>query len=884
MNLLHLGLCLGILSAVSAEQSSKATFAKRVSEGDLLTPDKIVSRRLKEELQLDQHPNFRRRHVGLVTHPSDRRQNKQDFSKEENCDQALLTCLPEDNCADCFRFLYSEQVDWGRITPETSCEEVTSFLAEKGYCGDMHDDKSSKDAFCKSFNSCAVWEEDEIDEDEEPDFDCDSLTECDWDGMVKSFIGDGICQDSLGGCYNTAICNWDGGDCCEDTCSSRTYVDCGHDGFACRNPNSTSCDLLYTLACENNANIPDENNPDPADTKCNDDEVKYRLVMYDSFGDGWDQTAMTIAPTNKKGDIRFNGGLEKGSVGSRYICLPSESTCIHVDVNGGEWGNEVSWEIKPMTHGAPALGGGGAPMNCEFAVGGKACDNTCDGKANVAPNKDPEYKEFKEMYTCIEDKCTIQVGTCEKDDTCNLCLSEDKADFCYGSDAFLAVVDCTMCQCTERQDTEFCHQKLTPGLQPAGSLINGDGRQPDGSPRACSPGETMKGSNAVLTFAQCTDFDQVSMLVTDYDENKFGLLDQFETCAHSFAASDDHGGHTGLGCMQILVNAMNYANSDDSTEDENARAIASLAGLLYHNASSFCECAATASADCPLCSSFVHMKTLLYESLDACQSLDEIDCDAWVEFYKPCQKNINEKFGSVDFSNDETCTFVHDGCGGAGPFPAFRRLDCDEEGEGSISEAAWDFYKQYSGACLPPEEDTGDDKPSGGDVKPVAPVAPPTPRPTVRAPTAPKPAPTPATPRPTSKPYIPSGSSGSSSSSSFGSGGSSGSSSSSSSSNSIPYVPQGDSYDSSFQSSSSGGSSHRLRNFLIFCVLGGVGFVYYKRRSDAFSFVRYRNTRNYAGGESEMYSAPYSGLTMDSGSGAFQPPSLPPSGVDGGMM
>lgn len=866
MNLVHFVPWLGILSAVSAEQSSKATFAKRVSEGDLPTPQKIVARRLEGELKLDEHPNFRRRHVSLVTHPSDRRQEKQDFSKEESCDQALLTCLPEDHCADCFRFLYSEQVDWGRITPETSCEEVTKFLADKGYCDDMHDDKASKDAFCKSFNSCAVWEEEEVEvEEHKPDLDCDSLTECAWEGMVKSFIGDGICQDSLGGCYNTAICNWDGGDCCEDTCSSKTYVDCGHDGFACRDPNSTSCDSLYTLACENNADTPDENNPDPGDTKCNDDEVKYRLVMYDSFGDGWDQTSLTVSPTDKKGDIRFNGGLAKGSVGSRYICLPSASTCIHVDVNGGEWGNEVSWEIKPLTHGAPALGGGGAPMDCDFAVGGKACDNTCNGKANVEPNKDPAYREFKEMYTCIEEKCTIQVGTCEQDDTCNLCLSEDKADFCYGSDAFLAVVDCTMCQCTQRKESEFCHQKLNPGLEPTNNFV-ANGRQPDGSPRACSPGETMKGSNAVLTFAQCTEFDQVSMLVTDYDQNRFGLLDQFETCAHSFAATDDHGGHTGLSCMQILVNAMNAADDHDN-QDENAQAIASLASLLYHNASIFCECAATASADCPLCSSFVHMKTLLYESLDACQSLDEVDCDAWAEFYKPCQKNLKEEFGSLDFSDDKACTYVHDGCGGAGPFPAFRRLDCDE-GDLSISDAAWDFYKQYSRACLGPEEDVRDDEGTGGNAKP--PVVPPTPRPTVR-PAAPKPAPTPATPRPASKPYIPSGSSISSSTSSSGS-----------SSNSIPYVPpEGANYNS--HEYSRGDSSHNLRNFLILCVLG-VGFVYYKRRTDAFSFVRYRNARNYNGCEREIYSAPYSGLTMDSGSGAFQPPSLPPSVVDGGRL
>lgn len=435
-----------------------------------------------------------------------------------------------------------------------------------------------------------------------------------------------------------------------------------------------------------------------------------------------------------------------------------------------------------------------------------------------------------------------------------MCLSEDKADFCYGSDAFLAVVDCTMCKCTDRKDSDFCHEKLSPGLTPVNPNGNGNGRLPDGSPRECSPSETMKGSNAVLTFANCTlgKFDQVSMLVTNYDENSFGALDQFESCSHSFASAADHGGHTALSCMQILVNAVNYGETDD----ENAGAIAALAGLLYRNAGEFCECSAAASADCPLCSSFIHIKTLLYESLDACQSLDEIDCDAWTEFYKPCQSNLNSQFGSVDFTKDGVCDFVHNGCGGAGPFPAFRRLDCGEDAATSTSKVAWEFYKQYSGACL--TDDDGDDK--NNNYQPVPDATPrPTPRPTIGyVPTAPKP---PPTPRPTTK-YVPSG--GDTSSNEY-----------------KPYEP-----DSSSGSSSGEKTSHRLRNFFIFCAFGAVGFVYYKRQNDAFSFVRYRNTRNYAGGESEMYSASYSGLTMDSGSGQFQPPTLPPTpaAMDGSMM
>lgn len=334
-------------------------------------------------------------------------------------------------------------------------------------------------------------------------------------------------------CYNTAICGYDGGDCCEDTCKPTSYVDCGHEGYTCRDPTSDNCNPRFATSCDNgNNDIPDENNPDPADTKCAEGEVKYRLIMYDSFGDGWDSTKLSISQTNKRSDIRFNGGLETGSMGIKYICLDKESTCFHIDVSGGEWGNEVSWEVKPMREGAPALAGGGSPMSCDFPVAGNACESTCSGKPNDGPDSDPDYKEFKDLYNCIEDKCTIQVGTCENDPNCKACMAEENEDYCYGNDNFVAVIDCTMCRCTDRVGSDFCSSKLSPGKAYDNAPDN-NGRMPDGFPRPCSGEETMKGSDAVLTFGKCTNFDQVDMLVTNYDQNHFGELDRFESCAHS---------------------------------------------------------------------------------------------------------------------------------------------------------------------------------------------------------------------------------------------------------------------------------------------------------------------------------------------------------------
>ena len=57
-----------------------------------------------------------------------------------------------------------------------------------------------------------MWEDEETEDGEEDTafVDCGKLTSCDWEGMHPRFLGDGICNDKMGGCYNTEICGWDG--------------------------------------------------------------------------------------------------------------------------------------------------------------------------------------------------------------------------------------------------------------------------------------------------------------------------------------------------------------------------------------------------------------------------------------------------------------------------------------------------------------------------------------------------------------------------------------------------------------------------------------------------------------------------------------------------
>ena len=55
----------------------------------------------------------------------------------------------------------------------------------------------------------------------------------------SDWVGDSYC-DSDHGSYNTASCDWDGGDCCPDTCRKNTNLDfsCGKPEYSCRDPES----------------------------------------------------------------------------------------------------------------------------------------------------------------------------------------------------------------------------------------------------------------------------------------------------------------------------------------------------------------------------------------------------------------------------------------------------------------------------------------------------------------------------------------------------------------------------------------------------------------------------------------------------------------------
>ena len=152
------------------------------------------------------------------------------------CDAAFMECLPHVKCISCFATLQEDDVDWASVPDDTPCPDVITFLSASGKCTDLPGDQADQDIFCKTFDSCVIWEDDDDgsggggggggggDKPNPAQPDCDALTSCDWDGIHTQFIGDGVCHDAIPGCYNSAICNYDGGDCCEVCVSMRLRV------------------------------------------------------------------------------------------------------------------------------------------------------------------------------------------------------------------------------------------------------------------------------------------------------------------------------------------------------------------------------------------------------------------------------------------------------------------------------------------------------------------------------------------------------------------------------------------------------------------------------------------------------------------------------------
>ncbi len=169
------------------------------------------------------------------------------MSDDTTCELKFLECIIHPKCLSCFQELQDNDIDWSLIAADTSCPLILNAIEDKfSKCLYMKGDEIEKNLFCDTFDNCVVYEnetgdddfyyeDDDKDKKKEKDdkdiVDCNALTECNFPGFKPNYIGDGICHEFANGCYNSKICNYDGGDCCADTCQNKTdYAQCGSDG------------------------------------------------------------------------------------------------------------------------------------------------------------------------------------------------------------------------------------------------------------------------------------------------------------------------------------------------------------------------------------------------------------------------------------------------------------------------------------------------------------------------------------------------------------------------------------------------------------------------------------------------------------------------------
>ena len=123
--------------------------------------------------------------------------------------------------------------------------------------------------------------------------------------------------------------------------SADSWTTCGgRDGYFCKDPDSDYCDPSWNPSC---APLPTEV-PVPAvpTPVCEGAETLVKLLQYDSWGDGWGGVKLSLI--SQAGYVIYHGGLETGSEGVVYRCLGDG--CYNVKVEEGEWGNEVTWEVR----------------------------------------------------------------------------------------------------------------------------------------------------------------------------------------------------------------------------------------------------------------------------------------------------------------------------------------------------------------------------------------------------------------------------------------------------------------------------------------------------------------------------------------------------------
>ena len=190
-----------------------------------------------------------------------------------------------------------------------------------------------------------------------------------WNGSVATITTDdgyellnGTLESGSEGMLSFAL-SYDG-DCgpvygCTDSSALNYNPDATADDNSCLYPTLGCTD---TLALNYNELATEDDGSCVYPIDCSE-ATAYSLMMYDSYGDGWNGNVFTVS---SNGEEIFSTTLEgfDASEGSAEFCL--NDGCYMINVGGGSWASEVSWNL--LSQEGEMILSGGAPAELSLAV------------------------------------------------------------------------------------------------------------------------------------------------------------------------------------------------------------------------------------------------------------------------------------------------------------------------------------------------------------------------------------------------------------------------------------------------------------------------------------------------------------------------------------
>ena len=183
------------------------------------------------------------------------------------------------------------------------------------------------------------------------------------------------------------------------------------------------------------------------------------FFMNDSFGDGWNGSAYTVADLD--GNVVAEGNLDEAATfvdadnstgpefGSDFFCLAPG--CYSISVSNGDWPSEVSWQA--LDQNGEVLASGGPTDGITISVGGAVCGCTDAGACNydaLATDEDGSC-EYESCGGCTDNTACnydaaalLDDGSCCFDNCVTVNMVDSFGDGWNGAEYTLASVDGTV--------------------------------------------------------------------------------------------------------------------------------------------------------------------------------------------------------------------------------------------------------------------------------------------------------------------------------------------------------------------------------------------------------------------------------------------------------